>query len=230
MVSELRTTWLTITGMQWMDADLTLMEPTQRKASCTSTTIGCGDEPPLPPKFDSWSHGALESLPRRCRESVLDPFLREVFPSHIRAMAREAQEHANRSMSPKSTGGAEATEPSEITGRSVTIDDNLHTRPVSPAPTYSSEDQWTWGTATTTGLGFDGTTYDELNPLLNPSDNMNVPFSNDLEMEAAKKSLELLFPTKHATPDIKASSEMVYKANEKSSKAKPSELTTFKLP
>ncbi|ODN06656.1 hypothetical protein Ocin01_00054 [Orchesella cincta] len=72
IVSDLRDTWLSIIEMQWLDSDPDLSEQV-----CIPDQI---DVPPLPPKFDNWSHGALEILPSRQRESVMDPFLREPQP------------------------------------------------------------------------------------------------------------------------------------------------------
>ncbi|CAL8111722.1 unnamed protein product [Orchesella dallaii] len=72
VISDLRDTWLSIIDMQFLDTDPDLFEQI-----CIPDQI---DVPPLPPKFDTWAHGALEVLPSRQRESVMDPFLREPLP------------------------------------------------------------------------------------------------------------------------------------------------------
>lgn len=68
---DLRNTWLAIVDMNFMDTDDLIKEQTQLVLPEHDDSI------PLPPKFDSWSHGAMQEMPRACRESVMDPFLRD---------------------------------------------------------------------------------------------------------------------------------------------------------
>lgn len=73
---ELRDTWLDVITKQWMDEESSVFA-----SKHSGTVFAPPDEPALPPKFDFWSNGALQTLPHSCRESIMDPFIRDKLPS-----------------------------------------------------------------------------------------------------------------------------------------------------
>ncbi|ODM98462.1 Cyclopropane-fatty-acyl-phospholipid synthase [Orchesella cincta] len=70
---ELRNAWLRIAEAEWQDLDM------RETPNTRPNRIFKRDEPPLPLAFDTWSRGAMELLPRYRHESVMDPFLRDLF-------------------------------------------------------------------------------------------------------------------------------------------------------
>jgi len=71
---ELRNCWLRVCEAEWQDRDL--LGTSELKT--LSTKVFASEQPPLPLAFDTWARGTIEPLPGNRRESILDPFLREV--------------------------------------------------------------------------------------------------------------------------------------------------------
>lgn len=69
---ELRNTWLRIVESEWLDLDM------KGKTYTGLNRIFQKDDAPLPLAYDTWSRGTVEILPRFRRESVMDPFLRDL--------------------------------------------------------------------------------------------------------------------------------------------------------
>lgn len=71
---ELRNTWLRLVEAEWQDPDM------REKPSTKPNRIFKRDDPPLPLAFDTWSRGVIETMPSVRRESIMDPFLRDLDP------------------------------------------------------------------------------------------------------------------------------------------------------
>lgn len=71
---DLRNSWLRIVEAEWLDREFW---SSSGDDYADKIFMQC-DQAPLPLALDSWSRGAIELLPAVRRESVLDPFLRDV--------------------------------------------------------------------------------------------------------------------------------------------------------
>jgi len=70
-VHELRDTWRRLIQEQWMDEDF-------RQGNFLPEKVLIADAPSLPLGLDLWARGAIEVLPDAKRESVMDPFIRDL--------------------------------------------------------------------------------------------------------------------------------------------------------
>ncbi len=240
-MSDLRDSWLSIIEMQWMDTDP--LVPHGLKL----LDFQIEDRPPLPPKFDSWSHGALETIPRTCRESIMDPFLREPLPWLLGELQRNPWELPAATKSSAELDISDynfyGDESGVRTGRKMSANAShaaYVARPTSPVPTEeedsdSRETESTWSLATSVG------SLSRLNDLKFVDSGHKLKSSSSsggslrytvIPKESVIKasSIEFLYPSKLPVPEFRASSEFTYNVGSKSVSRTGSGLVAFKLP
>lgn len=241
-MSDLRDSWLSVIEMQWMDTDPLIPH------GLKLLDFQIEDRPPLPPKFDSWSHGALENIPRTCRESIMDPFLREPLPWLLGELQRNPWELPAATKSSElgiSNNTFYGDESGVTTGRKMSANASHATyvaRPTSPVPTEEEDSdtrdtESTWSLATSAGSLshlYDPKFVDSGHKLGSSSSSVRSlrPAAIAKESVITKaNSVEFLYPSKLPVPEFRASSEFTYNVGSSGINSRTgSGFVAFKLP